>query len=425
MEIQSFEDFELDYDVLDGIEAMGYRTPTPIQKQAIPLILGGKDLIATAQTGTGKTAAFILPILDAVLRAPKGQLNTLVLVPTRELAQQIDQQVEAMSYYVDASCIAVYGGTDGITFEAQKKALRNGTDIIVATPGRLIALMQMGSLDFSTIRHLVLDEADRMLDMGFYDDLIRIVSALPKERQTLLFSATMAPKIKLLAGAILQHPEEIRIAVNKPAEAIDQQVFLVQNEEKNRLVSRIFNETAYQSAIIFASRKETVRRLERELRREGLKCKAFSSDLEQEERTALMQDFKARKLPILIGTDVLSRGIDIDGIELVLNYDVPPDPEDYVHRIGRTARAQRTGTAITFVNSDDIRRFQRIEKLIGRELPKMPLPEGFTSVVDYKGASTDRPAGQRRFSGKKPSKNTQNPKNAHGTSRQEGRRRSS
>ncbi|RYD51324.1 MAG: DEAD/DEAH box helicase [Sphingobacteriales bacterium] len=414
MEIQSFNDFELDYDVLDGIEAMGYRTPTPIQKQAIPLILGGKDLIATAQTGTGKTAAFILPILDAVLRAPKGRLNTLVLVPTRELAQQIDQQVEAMSYYVDVSCIAVYGGTDGITFEAQKKALRSGTDIIVATPGRLIALMQMGSLDFSTIRHLVLDEADRMLDMGFYEDLIRIVSALPKDRQTLLFSATMAPKIKTLAGAILKQPEEIRIAVNKPAEAIVQKIFMVQNEEKNKLVSYLFKTDAYQSAIIFASRKETVRRLERELRKEGLKCKAFSSDLEQDERTLLMQDFKARKLPILIGTDVLSRGIDIEGIELVLNYDVPPDPEDYVHRIGRTARAQRTGTAITFVNSDDVSRFTRIEKMIGKELPATPLPEGFVSVVDIKGG--DRP---RTFSGKKTSKNT------HGTSRQEGRRRPS
>jgi superfamily II DNA/RNA helicase len=414
MEIQSFEDFELDYDVLDGIEAMGYRTPTPIQKQAIPLILGGKDLIATAQTGTGKTAAFILPILDAVLRAPKGRLNTLVLVPTRELAQQIDQQVEAMSYYVDVSCIAVYGGTDGITFEAQKKALRSGTDIIVATPGRLIALMQMGSLDFSTIRHLVLDEADRMLDMGFYEDLIRIVSALPKDRQTLLFSATMAPKIKTLASAILKQPEEIRIAVNKPAEAIVQKIFMVQNEEKNKLVSHLFKTDAYQSAIIFASRKETVRRLERELRKEGLKCKAFSSDLEQDERTLLMQDFKARKLPILIGTDVLSRGIDIEGIELVLNYDVPPDPEDYVHRIGRTARAQRTGTAITFVNSDDVSRFTRIEKMIGKELPATPLPEGFVSVVDTKGG--DRP---RTFSGKK------NPKNTHGTSRQEGRRRPS
>ncbi len=414
-EYTHFDDFELDYDVLDGIEAMGYRTPTPIQQQAIPAILDGKDLIATAQTGTGKTAAFILPILDKVLRAPKGQLNTLVLVPTRELAQQIDQQVEAMSYYVDVSCAAVYGGTDGITFEAQKKALRSGADIIIATPGRLIALMQMGSLDFSTIEHLVLDEADRMLDMGFYDDLIRIVSALPKERQTLLFSATLAPKIKALAGAILNHPVEIRIAVNKPAEAILQKVFLVQNEEKNALVSRIFKEDTYQSAIIFASRKETVRRLERELRKEGLKCKAFSSDLEQDARNELMLEFKARKLPILIGTDVLSRGIDVEGIELVLNYDVPPDPEDYVHRIGRTARAQRTGTAITFVNSDDVRRFQRIEKMIGREILKTPLPEGFKSMVDYHAKPAERGAGRPH------SRKTSKQKHSHGTPRKTNR----
>lgn len=414
-EYNYFDDFDLDYDVLDGIDAMGYKTPTPIQQQAIPAILEGKDLIATAQTGTGKTAAFILPILDKILRAPKGQLNTLVLVPTRELAQQIDQQVEAMSYYVDVSCAAVYGGTDGITFEAQKKALRSGADIIIATPGRLIALMQMGSLDFSTIQHLVLDEADRMLDMGFYDDLIRIVSALPKERQTLLFSATLAPKIKALAGAILRNPVEIRIAVNKPAEAITQKVYLVQNDEKNALVSRIFKEDTYQSAIIFASRKETVRRLERELRKEGLKCKAFSSDLEQDARNELMLEFKARKLPILIGTDVLSRGIDVEGIELVLNYDVPPDPEDYVHRIGRTARAQRTGTAITFVNSEDVHRFVRIEKMIGHELPKTPLPEGFKSVVDY----TAKPAGR---SGNRPhSRKKSTTKTNNGTPRQKNR----
>ncbi len=415
-EYTSFDDFELDYDVLDGIDAMGYKTPTPIQQQAIPAILDGKDLIATAQTGTGKTAAFILPILDKILRAPKGQLNTLVLVPTRELAQQIDQQVEAMSYYVDVSCAAVYGGTDGITFEAQKKALRSGADIIIATPGRLIALMQMGSLDFSTIQHLVLDEADRMLDMGFYDDLIRIVSALPTERQTLLFSATMAPKIKALASAILKNPVEIRIAVNRPADAITQKAFLVQNDEKNALVSRIFKEDTYNSAIIFASRKETVRRLERELRREGLKCRAFSSDLEQDARNELMLEFKARKLPILIGTDVLSRGIDVEGIELVLNYDVPPDPEDYVHRIGRTARAQRTGTAITFINPDDVRRFQRIEQMIGREIPKSPLPEGFKSAVEYvaKPGNAGRPGSHSRTKGPK--------KQNHGAPRQKNRR---
>ena len=382
--ITHFEDFDLDNDVLDGIAAMGYKQPTPIQQQAIPLIIAGKDLIATAQTGTGKTAAFVLPILDNILRRPKGKTSTLILVPTRELAQQIDQQVEAMSYYVDISCIAVYGGTDGITFEAQKKALRGGVDMIVATPGRFIALLQMGNIDFTGLQTLVLDEADRMLDMGFYDDLIRIVNELPKSRQTLLFSATMATKIKKLAGTILHNPEEIRIAVNKPVEAIEQLAYLVNNEQKSALITEIFSVDTYSSAIIFCSRKETVKKLERELRRLGLKCAGFSSDLDQEARTLLMQDFKARKLPLLIGTDVLSRGIDVEGIELVLNYDAPPDPEDYVHRIGRTARAQRTGRAITFINSDDVRRFQRIEELIGREVPKLPLPAGFAPAPEYK-----------------------------------------
>ena len=417
--INSFEDFDLDYDVLDGIAAMGYKQPTPIQQQAIPMILAGKDLIATAQTGTGKTAAFVLPILDNILRRPKGKTTTLILVPTRELAQQIDQQVEAMSYYVDISCIAVYGGTDGITFEAQKKALRNGVDMIVATPGRFIALLQMGSIDFSGLQTLILDEADRMLDMGFYDDLIRIVNELPKDRQTLLFSATMASKIKKLASTILRNPEEIRIAVNKPAEAIEQLAYLVNNEQKSKLITEIFSVDTYNSAIIFCSRKETVKKLERELRRLGLKCAGFSSDLEQEARTLLMQDFKARKLPILVGTDVLSRGIDVEGIELVLNYDAPPDPEDYVHRIGRTARAQRTGRAITFINSDDVRRFMRIEELIGREIPKSPLPAGFAPAPEYKvvrhaggrpgssgGNRGGRPGGGGSAAGRKPQRSS-------------------
>lgn len=405
-EYHSFDDFDLDYDLMDGIDAMGYRSPTPIQQQAIPAILADRDVIATAQTGTGKTAAFVLPILDKILQADKGKINTLILVPTRELAVQIDQQVEAMSYYVDVSCVAVYGGTDGATFEAQKRALRTGTDIVVATPGRLIALLQMGGLDFTSLRHLVLDEADRMLDMGFFDDLIRIINELPKERQTLLFSATLAPKIKKLAETILRNPVEIKIAVNRPADAIDQKAYLVFDEQKNKLITEIFKAGDYKSAIVFGSRKETVKRLEKELGRLGLKVRAFSSDLEQDARERLMLDFRARKLPILIGTDVLSRGIDVEGIELVVNYDVPPDPEDYVHRIGRTARAERTGTAITFVNPTDMRRFMSIEKLIGKEIPKVPLPEAYGPAPEYKMEERSRGGGGggRKPGGGKPRK---------------------
>lgn len=362
---------------------MGYKTPTPIQIQAIPAILHGHDLIACAQTGTGKTAAFVLPVLDKITSTPPGGINTLILVPTRELAMQIDQQIEAMSYYVDVTSIAVYGGGSGQNWNQQKAGLTQGADIIIATPGRLISMIQMGGLNFTGLRHLVLDEADRMLDMGFYDDLMRIISELPKERQTLCFSATMNPKMRKLAATILRNPEQINIAVSKPAEGVLQQAYIVFNEQKDNLLLKLLHAADYQSSLVFCSRKETVKKLERELRRRGIAAVAFHSDLEQEEREQIMQDFKNRKVPLLVGTDVLSRGIDVEGIELVLNYDVPPDPEDYIHRIGRTARAQRTGTAITFINPADVRRFIEIEKMIGRQIDKLPLPDGFGPAPEY------------------------------------------
>ncbi len=389
----TFEDFDLDYGVLDGIEAMNYRTPTPIQQQAIPIILAGHDLIACAQTGTGKTAAFVLPLLDKILQTEAGGINTLILVPTRELAVQIDQQIEAMSYYVDVSSTAVYGGGSGVTWNQQKQALTKGADVIIATPGRLISMIQMGGLNFKNLKHLVLDEADRMLDMGFLDDLLRIISELPKERQTLCFSATMPPKIRTLTAAILRNPEQINIAVSQPAAGIRQLAYLVHDEHKLKLVQQIMKEGAYKSAIIFSSSKEKVKKMEGELRRTGINVRAFHSDLEQDARESLMLDFKSRKVPVLVGTDVLSRGIDVEGIELVLNFDVPPDPEDYVHRIGRTARAERTGTAITFVNDKDMRRFGFIEKLIGREVEKVPLPEGMGTSPEYKQESKGRSGG--------------------------------
>jgi ATP-dependent RNA helicase RhlE len=401
----TFKDFALDEDVLDGIHAMGYTTPTPIQEQAIPLILAGKDLIACAQTGTGKTAAFVLPVLDRILRMPAGNINTLILVPTRELAIQIDQQVDAMSYFIDVKSIAIYGGGSGVNWSQQKQALTKGTDIIIATPGRLIAQMQMGGIDFSQLKHLVLDEADRMLDMGFYDDILRIVSSLPQQRQTLCFSATMPPRIRTLSRQILQQPEQISIAIAKPAEGIRQLAYNVHDEQKISLTLALLQEGNYQSVIIFSSSKDKVKRLEISLRKGGTNVRAFHSDLQQQERESIMQDFKNQKITVLVGTDILSRGIDIDGIDLVLNFDVPHDAEDYVHRIGRTARAAQTGTAITLINEKDQRKFSRIEKQIGKTIDKLPLPPALGTGPVYQPesrhkAGTDK--GKRQFKKYKP-----------------------
>ncbi len=379
----TFEDFEFDLDVQDGLESMGFKTPTPIQEKAIPLILDKKDLIACAQTGTGKTAAYLLPVLHNIITSPICQLNTLILAPTRELVQQIDQQVDGLAYYMDISSIAVYGGGSGEVWTQQKRALDKGVDIVIATPGRLIAHLISGAVKLDDLQHLVLDEADRMLDMGFYDDIVRIISYLPKERQTLLFSATMPPKIRGLAQKILQNPVEVSIAISKPAEGINQQAYLVYDDDKTKLIEHILKNGNYNSIIIFASTKENVKKLDKTLSKLNIKAAAFHSDLEQKEREELLLQFKSKRLPILIGTDVLSRGIDVEGIDLVVNFDVPPDPEDYVHRIGRTARAATQGTAITFVNNTDQGKFARIEKLIEKEVPKQANPEGIPKGPEY------------------------------------------
>ncbi len=371
----TFSDFNFHPDLQEGLQSMGYKNPTPIQEQAIPLILQKKDLIACAQTGTGKTAAYLLPVMNQIAHTDKKYTNTLILAPTRELAQQIDQQVEGLAYFTGISSISVYGGGDGFVYENQKRALRDGVDIIIATPGRLIAHLNSGTVKFDHIQHLILDEADRMLDMGFSDDIMKIISFLPKERQTLLFSATMPPKIRGLANAILNEPEQISIAISKPAAGITQQAYLTYDHQKLPLIESLLKDKAYQSGIIFSSTKDKVKELDKALRKTGIQAKAFHSDLEQEERETLLRAFRARQLPFLIGTDVLSRGIDVEGIELVINFDVPPDPEDYIHRIGRTARAATTGTAITFVNERDQRKFFSIETLIGKEIDKLALPE--------------------------------------------------
>jgi ATP-dependent RNA helicase RhlE len=382
----TFEDFGFDYDVLDGILEMGYKTPTPIQQQAIPIILQNNDLIACAQTGTGKTAAFVLPILHKIITTDIRHINTLILVPTRELALQIDQQIEAMAYYINVSSIAVYGGNDGATWEQQKKALKNGADIVIATPGRLIALINMGIIDFSQLEHLILDEADRMLDMGFVEDIERIVSELPKERQTLLFSATMPPKIRVLSSKILRNPQTVNIAISKPAEKIKQYAYMVYDNEKYALLKSILSSNQFNSIIIFAGTKEKVKQISTNFKDLNYKIAAFHSDLKQEERERIMQEYKNGKIQVIVGTDVLSRGIDVTGIDLVVNFDVPADPEDYIHRIGRTARAETYGTAITLINDKDIPRFFAIEALMERSVEKLNNPEGIAvgPIYEYK-----------------------------------------
>ena len=386
----SFSDFEFDAKLQEGLESMGYVKPTPIQVQSIPVIMQGMDVIACAQTGTGKTAAYILPVLHKILNTDHRHLNTLIIAPTRELAQQIDQQIEGFAYYTGVSSIPVYGGGDGATWEVQRKALDQGADIVIATPGRLIALLAGGTVVFDHLQHLILDEADRMLDMGFYDDIVKIIGYLPKKRQTLLFSATMPPRIRQLANKILNQPTEISIAIAKPAAGILQQAYVVYDSQKAPLLSFLLKTHSWNSVLIFASTKELVKKLGATFERNGFAAKAFHSDLEQAEREEILRAFKSRQLNILIGTDVLSRGIDVEGISAVINYDVPPDPEDYVHRVGRTARAETTGTAITFVNERDQRKFYTIESLISMNIPKLPLPAALGEAPLYQPESQPR-----------------------------------
>jgi len=370
----TFNDFNYNSGLLDSLNSMGFNKPTPIQEEAVPVILNNNDLVACAQTGTGKTAAYMLPILHKIIESQSETLDTLVLVPTRELAIQIDQQIEGFSYFIHVSSIAVYGGGDGVTWDQQKKALQEGANIVIATPGRLLAQLQSGTVNMKSLKHLVLDEADRMLDMGFYDDIIRIINYLPAERQTIMFSATMPSKMRALANKLMRNPVQVNIAISKPAEGILQQAYLVYEEQKNKLIKYILASGNYNSIIIFSSTKEHVKKLEKDLSNSGLSLKAFHSDLEQDEREDIMRAFKSRQLQLLIGTDILSRGIDIDGIDLVINAEVPGDPENYIHRIGRTARAATTGTAITFISDKDQYKFLQIENLIGREIEKLSLP---------------------------------------------------
>lgn len=380
-----FEEFDLHQDILEAISYMGFEKASPIQEKAIPVILENKDLLAFAQTGTGKTAAFLLPILDKIIHGNNNSINTIIIVPTRELAIQIDQQIQGFSYFIPTNSIAIYGGGDGDDWGQQKTALTKGADIVVATPGKLISHLNMGYVKFDTIKFLVLDEADRMLDIGFYDDIVKIISYLPKERQTLMFSATMAPKIRNLASKVLVNPKEINIAVSKPVEGVLQAAYLIYNQQKNRLISHLIKENPeYNSILIFCSTKRAVNELTKVLQKEKLQAQAISSDLEQSQREEVLQGFRSKRTRILVATDVMSRGIDIKDINLVINYDVPQDAEDYVHRIGRTARADSKGVALTLVNEDDMYKFHQIEQLIEREVFKIPLPDKFGEGPEWK-----------------------------------------
>ncbi len=387
--------------MLQGLDAMGFEKPTPIQEQSIPIVIDDHDLIGVAQTGTGKTAAFLLPILHKIAsqKTEPGFINTLIISPTRELAVQIDQQLQGLAYFTGATSIPVYGGGDGDDFSQQKKALTEGADIIVGTPGKLMSHLNLGYAKIDKLQHLILDEADRMLDMGFYDDIMKIISQLPKERQTLLFSATMPPKIRKLAKDILVDPSEINIAISKPAEKVVQAAFLVYDAQKVELVKYLLRYNDIPSLVIFASTKLKVKELTRALQAEKLNAKQISSDLEQSDRESILNEFKSRKLTILVATDVISRGIDIDNIDMVVNYDVPNDAEDYIHRIGRTARASSEGEAITFINTDDQGRFQRIEQLIEKEIRKVPLPASIGEGPEY-DPKKYRGGGGRKFGGK-------------------------
>ncbi len=373
---------------------MGYKIPTPVQNEAMPPAMEGKDLIACAQTGTGKTAAYVLPAIHRIMQSTKQGVKVLVVAPTRELAVQIDQQFQGLGYFSGTSSIAVYGGNNAMYWDQQKKALTEGADVIVSTPGRLISHLNMNYVKLDSLEMLILDEADRMLDMGFIEDIDKIITYLPKDRQTMMYSATMPPKIRGLAKRVLNKPVEVSIAISKPSENVLQAAYMVYDPQKPLLVSHLLKEKGIGSVLIFSATKVNVKLVAKTLKDMGLSVGQMHSDLAQQDREETLRLFKARKFMILVATDIVSRGIDIDGIELIINYDVPKDPEDYVHRIGRTARAKKSGVAITFINEKDQRDFKKIEALIDREIYKSPLPGDMEAGPRY------NPVTQKRYGNK-------------------------
>lgn len=373
----TFEEILSNDDLLDAVYDMHFDQCTPIQEQAIPAALQGRDIMAVAQTGTGKTAAYLLPVIEQLINDnyPQDRVNCVVMAPTRELAQQIDRQLQGFAYYLPISSMPIYGGTDGATYNQQRKGLKTGADIVVATPGRLISHLNIGDFDLSEVSFFILDEADRMLDMGFLDDIMKIIGKLPKERQTMMFSATMPDNIKKLANQILNNPVEIKLAVSKPADKIKQEAYVVYQNQKLPLLLKLFDENPPQKVIVFAGSKAIVKDLFRELKKKKLKVAEMHSDLEQTQREEVMLKFKAGSINVIVATDIISRGIDVDNIETVINYDVPREAEEYVHRIGRTARADKDGVGITFIGEKEIGKFKKIERLLEKEVEKMALPE--------------------------------------------------
>ncbi len=417
-----FDELNLEDAILDGLDAMNFQEATPVQEQTIPVILAKKDIIACAQTGTGKTAAYVLPIINELSKGgfSENAVNAVIMAPTRELAQQIDQQIAGFTYFVPISAVAIYGGTDGVAWEQQRRGLEMGADIVIATPGRLLSYIKLGTVDLSQVSYFVLDEADRMLDMGFYDDIMQIYKQLPSTCQIIMFSATMPPKIRTLAETILKNPEEIQLAISRPPETIMQTAYICYDAQKIKILEDLFSKARPQRVIIFASAKVKVKELANTLSRMNFNVAQMHSDLEQVQREEVMKDFKNGKIDILVATDVVARGIDINDIRLVVNFDIPHDPEDYVHRIGRTARGTNgEGLAITFVSPEEQSGFKRIEDFLGKQVYKIPIDPSFGETPEYKPVTRSRKKGRSQKGGntsskgrKRPSRKSQNQKSA-------------
>lgn len=400
-----FSELNLPQEIIEGLDAMGFEEATPIQEMSIPETIQGKDILGIAQTGTGKTAAFVIPTMKKILESDRSKINALIIVPTRELAKQIDQAIQGLGYFAGITSMAIYGGGDGKEFIKEKKALSQGADIIIATPGRLLSHLRMGYTDFSHLQVLIFDEADRMLDMGFFDDIMKIVREVKEERQTLMFSATMPKKIEELSKKLLKDPVKFNMGISKPAAGVSQSAFVVFDKQKIPLIVSVLKKNSdLDSIIIFTSRKNTVNDIHRELKRAKINARKMSSNLDQSEREQVMLDFKNRKFPVLVATDVISRGIDINNIGMVINFDIPSDAEDYVHRVGRTARAKTTGEAITFISPSEQSKFLRIEELIEFTVPKTPLPEEIGEGPAYKPKKHRGGSGYRNKGGYKGNK---------------------
>ena len=414
-----FDELPLADEVLDALWDMHFDECTPVQEHTIPVILEGRDVISCAQTGTGKTAAFILPLLTNLLydNHDPNKLNAIIMAPTRELAQQIDQQMEGFGFYVPFSSVAIYGGNDGGAGGTQSTGLQKGADIVIATPGRLLSLMNIYNIDFSGVKYFILDEADRMLDMGFYDDIMAVVNRLPKDRQTIMFSATMPANIRKMAKAIMNDPAEVQIAVSRPPESIRQMAVDIFEAQKTAFIVQKFRSSGDQElkkVIVFVGKKQRVKELTRALRANHIDARAMHSDLEQKERDEVMLDFRNNKVDVLVATDIVSRGIDVDDIPLVINYDVPRDAEDYVHRIGRTARAENKGEAITLVSPEDKHFFNKIERFLQKSIERLPLPASLGAAPDSSVCSlaADEPKrSSKHRKGGKPHWHNRKPKN--------------